>query len=1183
MVRTSGVSLGNQSIISAVDYFTPAQAEMEVEEAEIKKHHHGQKTPPNGVTAFTFTFPPTGSSSTTTQSSSSSSTTHSAIAEASSSSSSPNSSAARRRSAAPTSIPNFPSANEHRIPQPAIPYSPSPSATPPPSSPFRSPTATPPHHHHPPRQAPIPPQPFFPGPSGAPSPWHALAASSGAPTPSLDGPGRSSPHLGYPFERLNIDGSWSGGNLWGDGAQGRRASADPQVASPGMSPMGPIHAGMSREHLAKYKNLHKAKGKDENESMETQHSTKPPLPANLARRRASLSKASTLSPPLAHTAKSPSPLASSTTSPSPGPSHIQPISPAALQPLLSLPSTLILDLRAPSAFQYAHLPSALSLSVPSTLLRRPAFSLEKLVAMLSPPASTEVGKWREKSDIVLIDGDAGSAPETGILHGLASKFQREEFSGKVWFLKGGQKAAEVSGLEMVSDLDVAAVEPEVQQNGGLVGGRLTKLAFQSASTKHKRPTGLQLPPTNPGLNIQANPFASLPTTTSTERPPRGGDMSMSSLATSVHSSSQGSPVKLQPANPFFDNIRQNLELSHGGITERIPLALSTVVTRRAHELPPWLAELVTMSEKEQMDRLADEFYHIELGEQKRLQAVMDWHSQGSGVAIPSTVLSHLKGGEESDNGGEVHSFHGDFPFSITAGVERGTKNRYKNIWPYEYSRVRLDTPCDDDSDYINASFVQPRGTSRRYIATQGPLDATYRDFWTLVWEQHVRVIVMLTKQYEGGLLKCGNYWEDQHYGHIKIHLISESGGKDTAPAPQQTSGFDFGFAGAAPSTPISHADAENIRRVFVISHDRYPSESRTIIQIQCTSWPDFDVPESPEVLLALMRDVDNAQEEMCGTELEDYGRAEQPPVLVHCSAGVGRTGSFIVTDAIADGLKRERKLARRHSAESSELSSAASVSRFGDNDANGSGSSVRPGAVPIPGAQGSSPQTSVFASVMTSTPGSSSLLGSGSSFLDAKHGEKMDLDSAPKVDDRFSRHRGSTVESIESEHGPDRRPSLTSAFGSSEKSAFGSSEKLPTDGLHKDLGRAMPITKSSARHRTPSPLSEIEGSPIATVLESMRVQRMSLVQSLRQYLFVHRVIVHHYLAMIDEEAAAASDELHVKRRASPTGGARLTKRSSFKKMRPAGMEGISTTSPSSPSGKVRTRSKLASSAEPDNM
>jgi protein tyrosine phosphatase len=69
--------------------------------------------------------------------------------------------------------------------------------------------------------------------------------------------------------------------------------------------------------------------------------------------------------------------------------------------------------------------------------------------------------------------------------------------------------------------------------------------------------------------------------------------------------------------------------------------------------------------------------------------------------------------------------------------------RYKNIWPYDFSRVKIESPPSDDGcDYINASFVQPKGTSRRYIATQGPLDTTYRDFWLLVWEQGVRVIVM---------------------------------------------------------------------------------------------------------------------------------------------------------------------------------------------------------------------------------------------------------------------------------------------------------------------------------------------------------------------------------------------------------------------------------------------------------
>jgi hypothetical protein len=215
---------------------------------------------------------------------------------------------------------------------------------------------------------------------------------------------------------------------------------------------------------------------------------------------------------------------------------------------------------------------------------------------------------------------------------------------------------------------------------------------------------------------------------------------------------------LQPANPFFDNIRQNMELSHGGITDRIPLGLPEEIASRASELPSFLAPLATMSDKDAADVLAKQFYQVELGEQKRLQAVMNWHTQDSG-AMTNDKQAHQDRGQKAADKQEVErlaswgaaQLAGErsppadgseyFPFSITAGVERGTKNRYKNIWPYDFSRVRLGSP-EDDSDYINASYIQPRGTSRRYIATQGPMDATYRDFWTLVWEQNVRIIAM---------------------------------------------------------------------------------------------------------------------------------------------------------------------------------------------------------------------------------------------------------------------------------------------------------------------------------------------------------------------------------------------------------------------------------------------------------
>lgn len=126
---------------------------------------------------------------------------------------------------------------------------------------------------------------------------------------------------------------------------------------------------------------------------------------------------------------------------------------------------------------------------------------------------------------------------------------------------------------------------------------------------------------------------------------------------------------MQPANPFFDNIRQNLELSHGGGHERIALGLAPEVAARADDLPPWLAQLALMSDAESAERLAEEFYRVELGEQKRLQAVMDWHSKSSSV-----VVMQSKPGQRDDaNGDQMDDDY--FPYSITAGVERGTKNR----------------------------------------------------------------------------------------------------------------------------------------------------------------------------------------------------------------------------------------------------------------------------------------------------------------------------------------------------------------------------------------------------------------------------------------------------------------------------------------------------------------------------
>lgn len=199
---------------------------------------------------------------------------------------------------------------------------------------------------------------------------------------------------------------------------------------------------------------------------------------------------------------------------------------------------------------------------------------------------------------------------------------------------------------------------------------------------HKQPQtpGISLGASTPGFSMSNNPF----------------DIKLEQSGTSSPSASRSSgtsnrTAKLQPANPFFDNIRQNLELSHGGITERIPLNLPIETVNRAQEMPTWLADLVQMDEKDSTEKLAKQFYEIELGEQKRLQNVMEWHSKGSGGILDDDAgkggrAGNMRAEQRTKDAKEVdrlvawgEGFEGlgedYFPFSITAGVERGTKNR----------------------------------------------------------------------------------------------------------------------------------------------------------------------------------------------------------------------------------------------------------------------------------------------------------------------------------------------------------------------------------------------------------------------------------------------------------------------------------------------------------------------------
>ncbi|XP_008414791.1 protein tyrosine phosphatase receptor type Db isoform X16 [Poecilia reticulata] len=195
------------------------------------------------------------------------------------------------------------------------------------------------------------------------------------------------------------------------------------------------------------------------------------------------------------------------------------------------------------------------------------------------------------------------------------------------------------------------------------------------------------------------------------------------------------------------------------------------------------------------------------------------------------------------------------------------KNRYANVIAYDHSRVILSSIDGvPGSDYINANYIDGYRRQNAYIATQGPLPETFGDFWRMVWEQHTANIVMMTKLEEKSRVKCDQYWPTrgtETYGLIQITLL------DTVEL------------------------ATYSMRTFAL-YKSGSNEKREVRHFQFTAWPDHGVPEHPTPFLAFLRRV-----KACNPP--DAG-----PMIVHCSAGVGRTGCFIVIDGMTERIKQEK-------------------------------------------------------------------------------------------------------------------------------------------------------------------------------------------------------------------------------------------------------------------------------------
>uniref|UniRef100_A0A3B3TJ59 Receptor-type tyrosine-protein phosphatase kappa n=1 Tax=Poecilia latipinna TaxID=48699 RepID=A0A3B3TJ59_9TELE len=205
------------------------------------------------------------------------------------------------------------------------------------------------------------------------------------------------------------------------------------------------------------------------------------------------------------------------------------------------------------------------------------------------------------------------------------------------------------------------------------------------------------------------------------------------------------------------------------------------------------------------------------------------------------------------------------PWDSAKKDENRMKNRYGNIIAYDHSRVRLQAPeGEQSSDYINANYVDGYHRPNHYIATQGPMQETVFDFWRMVWQENTAAIVMVTNLVEVGRVKCCKYWPDdtEIYRDIKVTLIE------------------------------TELLSEYVIRTFAVEK-RGAHEIREIRQFHFTGWPDHGVPYHATGLLGFIRRVKSKT-------LTNAG-----PMVVHCSAGAGRTGCFIVIDIMLDMAERE--------------------------------------------------------------------------------------------------------------------------------------------------------------------------------------------------------------------------------------------------------------------------------------
>lgn len=304
---------------------------------------------------------------------------------------------------------------------------------------------------------------------------------------------------------------------------------------------------------------------------------------------------------------------------------------------------LLLDLRVSTQYAKARIQGALTLCIPTTLLKRASFNVQKLAETFKDEESRQkFERWRSSKHIIVYDSNSAQLKDAAICINTLKKFTSEGWTGSTYIIRGG---------------------------------------FQEFSERFPA-----------WINRQSSMVVSSSTTPSLKL-----DSGLPAVAPVIGGCPM--PATQNAANPFFGNIRQNMDLI-GGVGQMSVKHPASMTKSAEEDLPTWLQDAA--EEKDHGKAVSDKFLQIEKREQKRMQEAL------SGKVVYGTPTS-LEAAKQVQ----------------IAGIEKGSKNRYNNIWPYEHSRVKIEGMDEGACDYVNANHVQASYSNKRYIATQGPIPATF--------------------------------------------------------------------------------------------------------------------------------------------------------------------------------------------------------------------------------------------------------------------------------------------------------------------------------------------------------------------------------------------------------------------------------------------------------------------------